>query len=67
MLNADVQMRRVTVESIIGLAANSTGNYQLVNIEEGADSTTMDFDLFHPYRGVNGDSVERVHIDIRTL
>lgn len=66
MYDPDIQMRRVTVESIIRFAVDSMGNYQLVNVHEGDVNTIVEFDLFHPFRGVDKEAVQRIEISIRT-
>jgi hypothetical protein len=63
---ADIYARRTMVETIINLAAHSMGNWTLVNVSEGQKDTFMEFELVHPFRGIERDSAKRVSITIKT-
>jgi hypothetical protein len=64
---ADVYLRRTVVASLINFAVNSMGNFDLANVHEGDFNTQVEFDLFNPMRGINGDQAKRVQISIRTM
>jgi hypothetical protein len=66
MTDADKLIRRITVETIIGLAQHSMANFQLVSVIEGEAVTTMSFELYHSARGIDGSDVKRVQIAIGT-
>jgi hypothetical protein len=63
---ADKYARRTMVETIINLAANSMGNFTLVNVSEGQNDSRMEFELIHPFRGIESDSAKRILVTIKT-
>jgi hypothetical protein len=62
----DKTLRRIVVESIINISANSQANFQLVSVIEGQIDTTMEFELYHPLRDIHNNVAKRVHITIGT-